>query len=56
MGLTAPLTGSEAPDREGEFAALDPTLKRLLGREPMSVRDWRETKRLSTPDDVVSLQ
>jgi NAD(P)H dehydrogenase (quinone) len=28
-----------AGSRRGEFAAVDPTLERLLGRPPLSVRD-----------------
>jgi NAD(P)H dehydrogenase (quinone) len=33
------LLGLFAASREGEFAAVDPTLERLLGRPPMSMRD-----------------
>ena len=33
------LTGMFAASRQGEFAAVDPTLERLLGRPPMSMRD-----------------
>jgi NAD(P)H dehydrogenase (quinone) len=33
------LTGMFAASRQGEFAAVDPTLGRLLGRPPMSMRD-----------------
>jgi hypothetical protein len=31
--------GLFAASRQGEFAAVDPTLERLLGRPPMSMRD-----------------
>lgn len=31
--------GLFAASRNGEFAAVDPTLERLLGRPPMSMRD-----------------
>jgi NAD(P)H dehydrogenase (quinone) len=33
------LVGLFAASRKGEFAAVDPTLERLLGRPPMSLRD-----------------
>jgi uncharacterized protein YbjT (DUF2867 family) len=33
------LLGLFAASRDGEFAAVDPTLQRLLGRPPMSMRD-----------------
>jgi NAD(P)H dehydrogenase (quinone) len=42
-GVPAPradlLLGLFAASRKGEFAAVDPTLKRLLGRNPLSFRD-----------------
>jgi hypothetical protein len=37
-----------AASREREFAAVDPTLERLLGRAPMSMRHYL-TARLSPP-------
>ncbi len=33
------LLGLFAARRQGEFAAVDPTLERLLGRPPMSMHD-----------------
>jgi NAD(P)H dehydrogenase (quinone) len=33
------LAGLFAASRLGEFAAVDPTLERLLGRSPLSIRD-----------------
>jgi len=33
------LVGLFAASRKGEFAAVDPTLERLLGRPPISMRD-----------------
>jgi hypothetical protein len=33
------LLGLLAASRQGEFAAVDPTLERLLGRSPRSMRD-----------------
>jgi NAD(P)H dehydrogenase (quinone) len=33
------LAGLFAASRQGEFAAVDPTLERLLGRRPLSMRD-----------------
>jgi hypothetical protein len=33
------LLGLFAASRQGEFAAVDPTLERLLGRSPRSMRD-----------------
>ena len=33
------LVGLFAASRRGEFAAVDPTLERLLGRPPLTVRD-----------------
>jgi NAD(P)H dehydrogenase (quinone) len=33
------LAGLFAASRQGEFAAVDPTLERLLGRPPLSIRD-----------------
>ena len=33
------LVGLFAASRQGEFAAVDPTLKRLLNRPPMAMRD-----------------
>jgi NAD(P)H dehydrogenase (quinone) len=42
-GVPAPqadmLAGLFAASRQGEFAAVDPTLERLLGRPPLSMRD-----------------
>ncbi len=40
------LLGMFAASREREFAAVDPTLERLLGRAPMSMRHYL-TARLS---------
>ena len=33
------LVGLFAASRNGEFAAVDPTLERLLGRPPLTIRD-----------------
>ena len=33
------LVGMSPASRKGEFAAVDPTLERLLGRSPISMRD-----------------
>ena len=33
------LVGLSPASRKGEFAAVDPTLERLLGRSPISMRD-----------------
>ena len=41
------LIGLFAASRKGEFAAVDPTLERLLGRPPISMRDFL-TSRLSS--------
>jgi NAD(P)H dehydrogenase (quinone) len=38
------LVGLFAASRRGEFAAVDPTLERLLGRPPMSMRDVLRTR------------
>ena len=38
------LVGLFAASRRGEFAAVDPTLARLIARRPLSVRDVLEAQ------------
>ena len=43
------LVGLFAASRRGEFAAVDPTLTRLLGRPPLTVRDVLEAQLVHQP-------
>ena len=41
--------GLFAASRRGEFAAVDPTLARLIGRPPLTVRDVLEAQPVHQP-------
>lgn len=46
------LVGMFAASRQGEFAAVDPTLAKLLGRPPMTIRDVLQTRLVHDADET----
>jgi hypothetical protein len=46
------LVGMFAASRQGEFAAVNPTLAKLLGRPPMTIRDVLQTRLLHDADET----